>query len=174
MRARGFSLLEVLIALMILSIGAASVLALFAGAATTHKRSLDRTQAALVAERVIAEVQARYTVGMTAEMVRERMEKEVARLFGDYRWDLLLVHPAELEPDAAASARRDGADGEEDGERAKAWAPHELFVRVDVRWKRSAQERAERYETILLPRNEPGAESLDERRTRGSGLLPAR
>ena len=55
--AAGFSLLEVLVAMFILSIGAASVLALYAAAARTHRRSVDRTHAALIAERVFAEIQ---------------------------------------------------------------------------------------------------------------------
>ena len=49
-RSSGFSLIEVLLAMFILSIGAASVLSFFAAAASTHKRSVDRTHAALIAE----------------------------------------------------------------------------------------------------------------------------
>ena len=74
-RSSGFSLIEVLIAMFILSIGAASVLSFYAAAASTHKRSIDRTHAALVAERVFSEVQGRYEIGKTAEELMEELDK---------------------------------------------------------------------------------------------------
>lgn len=167
-RNAGFSLLEVLVAMMILAIGAASVLSLFAGAASTHRRGLDRTQAALVAEQVIAEVRGRYTEGSTAETLRARVEAEVPRLFGDYRWDLVLVEPALLE---RARGSNKPANEDEEADRPD-WEPGELFVRVAVRWKRSGSERAESFETILLPRNADDPDAIEARLSRGNRLLP--
>ena len=59
-RRSGLSLVEVLVAMLILTIGATSLLALFASASSTHKRAVDRTHAALVAEQILSMVQSRY------------------------------------------------------------------------------------------------------------------
>jgi prepilin-type N-terminal cleavage/methylation domain-containing protein len=129
----GFSLIEVLIAMLILSVGAASILALFAAAASTHRRSVDRTHAALVAERVISEARAAYDFGKTAEEVLAELKTRVPEEIEGYRHDIYLVHP----------------DGPE-------WAETELFARVTVRWRESGQERSESFNTVLLPKYHPG------------------
>ncbi len=131
----GFSLLEVLIAMLILSVGAASLLALFAAAATTHKKSIDRTQAALLAERVFSEARAAYTFGKTEDEVLAELKQRLPDQVGDYRQELYLLNP----------------DGDE-------WAETELFARVTIRWKESGAERSESFHTILLPRYRPGDE----------------
>lgn len=151
--AHGFSLLEVVVAMFILSIGAASVLALYAAAVSTHRRSLDRTQAALIAERLFAEVQSRYTPRKTGEdLLAELRDKKLGlpERLGDYAWDLHLFHPAE-------ASGRPGDDSGSAGD--DSWSPQELFVRLFIRWKQSGQARSESYYTIMLPRNagEPGA-----------------
>jgi type II secretory pathway pseudopilin PulG len=119
----------VLIAMLILSIGAASILALFAAAAATHRRAVDRTQAALVAERVLSEAKDAYRDGRTAGEVREAVRARLPEELGGYRHDLDIVNP----------------EGDE-------WTDEELVVRVTVRWKESGAERAEQFHTVVLPR----------------------
>ncbi|MCZ6792588.1 MAG: prepilin-type N-terminal cleavage/methylation domain-containing protein [Planctomycetota bacterium] len=142
-RLTGFSLLEVLVALMVLGVGAASVLALFGAAASTHKRSVDRTHAGLVAERVLAEIGARYTLSKSAGELHAEIRKELPERFGDYVWEAYLYQPGKPAP---RRGRREESEGAGD------WQPHELFARVSVRWKRSGRRRAETFSTILLPR----------------------
>ena len=132
-RRSGFSLIEVLIAMLVLSVGAASLLSLFAAAASTHRRAVDRTHAALVAERVLSAVRVRYTKGSTADEVLERLKKELPENLGGYHYDVQLIHP-------------EGKD----------WKESELFARVTVRWRQSGAERAENFQTILLPRHRLG------------------
>lgn len=128
-RRSGFSLLEVLIAMLVLSVGAASILSLFAAAASTHRRAVDRTHAALVAERVLSEVRTLYTADSTPDEILGELKKKLPESFGGYRYEVQLLHP----------------QGEE-------WAESELFARVIVRWRQSGADRSENFQTILLPR----------------------
>ena len=145
-RRSGFSLLEVLVAMFVLSLGASSVLALYAAAASTHRRALDRTHAALVAERIFSEVEGRYTPDFVrpegAKDLRDKLRKEVPESFGNITWDVVLYRPGEV------PARRRGNDDER-GE----FEPQELVVRLLLRWKQSGNLREETFFTILLPRN---------------------
>jgi len=170
--------MEVLVAMFVLSIGAASVLALFAAAASTHKRSVDRTHAALLAERIFSEVSGRYEPGMHAEELQEIVEDEVPGMWdpdgdqddaelGSYRWELYLFHPGKRSKFSVKTRRGSRArdDGKEGG-----WSEDELFARVIIRWKQKAHARSETYHTILLPRNIAGGEparSSGKKRSRG-------
>ncbi len=130
---RGFSLLEVLIAMFVLSVGAASVLALFAAAAATHRRSVDRTNAVLVAERVFSEVRANYRVGRSPSEVLESVRKALPEAIAGYRYELRL---AEFD----GGAPRGG----------------ELLVLVRVWWRLAASERSEVFYELILPQYRPG------------------
>lgn len=154
-RAAGFSLLEILIAMMILAIGAASVLSLFAAAASTHRRALDRTQAALIAERVLAEARARYAGDQTASSLSAELRRDLPERFGEYGWDVFLWRPA--------TGRGDGGEGDAE------WDPDELLVRVSVSWRRSGRGRAESFWTILLPGRGEGDGRSRRRDPRRSG-----
>ncbi len=57
---RGFTLIEVLVALGILALGIGGVMAIFVAASATHRRALDETTAAIIAETVIAEQRAAF------------------------------------------------------------------------------------------------------------------
>jgi len=131
-RSSGFSLLEVLIAMLILSVGAASLIALFAAGAATHRKSVDRTHAALLAERVFSEARAAYRTGMEAAEVLEALKQRLPEESDGYRHELFLAHP--LNDD---------------------WAEDELFARVTIRWLESGQDRTESFQTVLLPRFRP-------------------
>ncbi len=126
---RGFSLNEVLIAMVILGLGAASLVALFAAGSSTHKRSEDRTRAALVAERVFSEVGLVYIPGTSPDDVIGKLRQRLPEEIDGYRHEVFAFHP----------------DGDE-------WSDQELYVQAEIRWKRSGRARAETFATILLPR----------------------
>lgn len=128
-RSAGFSLLEVLIALFILSVGAASVLALFAAGASTHKRSVDRTNAAILAERVFSEARAAYEEGDDPAEVLEKLKKRLPEEIDGYHQELSLHHPE-----------------------VPGWGDSELYARVTIRWRQSDGDRTQEFHTILLPR----------------------
>ncbi len=58
----GFSLLEILVALSVMVVGMTSIMVLFAVGVTTHKRSVDQMNAAIAAESVFSEIEAKYTI----------------------------------------------------------------------------------------------------------------
>jgi prepilin-type N-terminal cleavage/methylation domain-containing protein len=59
--AAGFSLLEVLVALGIVTVGVTAVLALFASGVDVHKQAVDQSNAALAAQSLASELEAKYT-----------------------------------------------------------------------------------------------------------------
>lgn len=126
--AAGFSLIEVLIAMLVLSVGAGSLLALFAAGASTHRRAVDRTNAALIAESVMSELRSSYQHGMDAEAVVATVKARLPEEQGSYRYDVLLFHP----------------EGDE-------WAETELYARVTVRWRTGGSDRAESFHAVLTP-----------------------
>ena len=132
-RGGGFSLLEVLIAMLILSIGSASLLSLFAAAASTHRKAVDRTHAALVAERVLAEVRHLYVPGRQPQAIIEELVKRLPEEIDGYRHETRAFHP-----------------------KGEAWSEAELFAMVTVRWRESGLERAETFQMLLLPRHDLG------------------
>ncbi|MEM7260703.1 MAG: prepilin-type N-terminal cleavage/methylation domain-containing protein [Planctomycetota bacterium] len=71
-RQAGFSLLEIIIALGILAVGIASAIALFAAATAAHKRAIDRTHAAAIAEQTFADVESALARGVTPDEIAAR------------------------------------------------------------------------------------------------------
>jgi len=67
MRTNGFTLTEILIALAILLIGMVGVMAAFASAVGLHKRGIDQTTAAMLAETVLEVTQAAALAGKSCE-----------------------------------------------------------------------------------------------------------
>ncbi|MFN0057174.1 MAG: prepilin-type N-terminal cleavage/methylation domain-containing protein [Planctomycetota bacterium] len=122
-REQGFTLIEILVALGILAIGATSALALFAAASAAHKRAIDRTNAANIAEQAFADVESALANGRTGE------ELNLAPPFADIasNWP---GYQAQLE--------------------IYALSKDELLVRVLVYWQYRGQERREVFEQILL------------------------
>lgn len=149
-RRAGFSLLEVLIAMLILTVGATSLIALFASASTTHKRAVDRTHAALVAEEILSEVRARYGPDTEPRDIIEDLRASLPSQMNGYFWEIVLYRPGET-PARARFRRADEDD------RDPEWMENELLVRIAVRWARSAQAREEVYTTLILPRAVPGS-----------------
>jgi prepilin-type N-terminal cleavage/methylation domain-containing protein len=65
-RRAGFTLVEVLVALGIMAIGITAVIGVFTMATTTHKRAIDATSAALIAQSAVAELRGALTVRFDA------------------------------------------------------------------------------------------------------------
>ena len=137
---KGMSLVEILMAMAILTVGATSLIALFASASSTHKRAVDRTHAALVAEEVFSEVQARYFVGTKPKDILTRIRDSLSEKIDGYYWDVYLHRPGA--PRGQSSESYD-----------ESWSENELVVRVVVRWSRATESHEEVYSTILLPRH---------------------
>jgi prepilin-type N-terminal cleavage/methylation domain-containing protein len=74
----GFTLVEILIALGVLAFGLVAVLGLMAAATTTHKKAVDRVNAALLADSIMADIDSALTVGFdeTKLPVRESEGEE--------------------------------------------------------------------------------------------------
>ena len=60
-RARGFSLLEIIVALSVFMVGASSVFALFMAGARAQQRAKDMSNAARAATTIFAELEAKWT-----------------------------------------------------------------------------------------------------------------
>lgn len=122
-RERGFTLIEILVALGILAIGATSALALFAAASAAHKRAIDRTNAANIAEQAFADVESALANGRTGEELNlEPPFADIASNWPGYQ--------AQLEIYGLST--------------------DELLVRVLVYWQYRGQERSETFEQIMM------------------------
>ncbi len=69
-RMAGFSLIEILVAMVILVAGMVSVLALFTTGVSIHKSAIDGTHSALIAESSFALIRARFAEGKIASIPR--------------------------------------------------------------------------------------------------------
>lgn len=121
----GFTLTEVLVAIGVLAIGAVAAMSLFAAAAATHKRAVDRANSAYLAEHVIAltELRLRGDVDpFDLEVTGGTLEE-----YPGYTYDVLLE---DIEGDAGYGL--------------------EMLVEVVVRWNSKGRQGEERYQTILL------------------------
>ncbi len=178
-QARGFSLIEVLVAMVILTLGATSLIALFAAAAATHKRSVDRFHAAVLAEEIIAEVQARYSPGADVDDIEADLKADLPEKRNGYRWRAILIRPglgAEGMPASLGAGKKLGPSRSKTGAASTksprtvvrqpkkpakeesdkdGWNEDELLVRVIVEWAQSGRPVTESFDTILLPRPVP-------------------
>ncbi len=85
-RARaGFTLVEILVALVILAFGLAAILTLFSQATRTHKRSVDATAVAALAQAVLADAQADLDAGAAPKPVQGQTFPGFS---AEYRYDL--------------------------------------------------------------------------------------
>ena len=150
----GMTLIEVLVAILIFSVGATSLIALFAAASATHKRGVDRTHAALIAEEIFSEVQARYIGQADLESLIADLEDDVPERIDGYAWSLILHRPGD---GSGKGSKRSSRYKEDRGP----WSRDELVVRIDVKWGRGSAGAAagDVYTTILLPRPTPSQRS---------------
>jgi len=124
-RARGFTLLEVIIALAILVVGLSAILPLFAVGAASHKRGVDQTMVSLIAPHISARLQERlYQINPPA-----LTDQEFMQLGRVYRYDAEFKPLDPRDPDRAA-----------------------FIVKVTVHWSENAALHSETFSTILLRR----------------------
>lgn len=73
-----FTLVEVLISLAVLALGLVGIMAMIGSATSLHKRAVDQTVAAMVAEKVFEEKQAQAMAGATPEEMSTKSGSEYA------------------------------------------------------------------------------------------------
>ena len=73
---RGFSLLEILVALSVMVVGMTSIMVLFAVGVTTHKRSVDQMNAALAADSIYSDLKGRYTLYQIEQWKKGESKKQ--------------------------------------------------------------------------------------------------
>jgi Tfp pilus assembly protein PilV len=144
LRKTGLSLIEVLAAMLILTVGATSLLALFASASSTHKRAVDRTHAALVAEQIVSTVQSRYTAGIDLRDLTSTLQDSLPSKIDGYFWEVAVHRPFGDTPEESAATQ--------ENEPVQKWTEDELVVRIAVKWSVADHAREEVYSTIILPR----------------------
>ena len=139
-RQSAFTLIEILLAIGILAIGITSVMFLFTMGARSHRRAVDRTRAALLADAVINQIKADLALAMPeryAVDAEKNIEPIADATHADYPEFTYTVEFAKLYPTD----------------------PHGAFykVRVIIRWGDPALDRTRRnsevYETILRRKN---------------------
>lgn len=118
----GFTLVEILVALFVMLIGLSSAFALFAAATAMHKRALDQSTAAILADSIFSEVESKLTVGV--EINKLARTGDTFPEFKGYSYDLELIP----------------VDDNED----------EIFVKVTIRWRKQGRERNQVFSTILI------------------------
>lgn len=119
--------------MLVLSVGAASLLALFAAAAGTHRRSVDRTNTALAAERIVSELRAAYVVDRSPEEVISTARERLPESIDGYRYRIRAFRP----------------EGE-------GWSRHELVLRVTLYRGQDPSESEQEFHAVLLPTYRPG------------------
>lgn len=104
-REGGFSLMEVVVALAIMTLGITSVLALFTSATAAHRRAIHQTQASELAEWALADIESALIRGVEPDVIREnppleamqrdwpgyRIEVEMLNIAGETGSDEILV-----------------------------------------------------------------------------------
>lgn len=118
---RGFTLMEILIALGIFVIAASSIMSLFVVAASTHKRAVDNTRAAMLAESLLSELEADVKRGAVLRTVEGKKSAD----FPGLTYDIVVKR---LNPDDRYEAK----------------------VAIVIRWKREGKERSKKFETVIL------------------------
>jgi prepilin-type N-terminal cleavage/methylation domain-containing protein len=126
---KGFTLLEVMIAIMILVLGIIAVLPLFAVGSASHKRALDQVHTSLLAPRIAAMIEENL-VDANPRDVKEGLFWEYGQ---EYRYD------ATFEQIVAGSANDPLANAA-------------FILRVTVKWKKGTQDHLETFETLVLRR----------------------
>lgn len=100
--AGGFTLVEVVIAMVILSVGLLATLAMFPVGIKAGRRSTASTEVAIVAGRLLEQVQVAGYDGMTADPPRVELSGQEGR----YRYDIATTEPTLEGVDSAAAVRR--------------------------------------------------------------------
>ena len=133
-RREGFTLLEVIVALAILTVGISSAIALFAAATAMHKRAVDRIHAAAIAEHALADIESALARGADPEALVANPPFEAIRTnWPGYEVTLgihnvLIVAEGEEEPEAEGD---------------------ELMLELRVQWKAEGQTRSQVFRQLV-------------------------
>ncbi len=140
---RGFTLIEVLIALAIMAVGTTAAIGLFTAATAMQKRALDQTTAALLADMALADARGAVSLTFDAkalEAARPATSKDPPVLFfrrnathsdyPGYVYDLLLTPIDAVTPEEADA----------------------FHAEVRVRWKMTNRVRVSDFRTVILRR----------------------
>jgi len=119
----GFTLLEVMVALVVLGVGLVTVIQLFSGALSSVERAFRHTQVAFLALEKLDEVLA------DTELAPGEGEGSFPEPFEDYRWR---VSVAEVEEEAADEEAEEEKTGKAE---AKEVVARQLRVEVEVLWQ---------------------------------------
>ncbi|MFQ5653649.1 MAG: prepilin-type N-terminal cleavage/methylation domain-containing protein [Planctomycetota bacterium] len=125
-RQAGFSLLEVIVALAILTLGVTSAMALFTAATAAHKRAIDRTHAASIAEQAFADIESALLRGASPEEISQNPPFATIRR----NW-----------PGYEVQARVFDVAG--------ATAGDEILVEIRVHWRYRGQDRQQTFQQII-------------------------
>jgi prepilin-type N-terminal cleavage/methylation domain-containing protein len=125
--ARGFTLLEVLVALMVFVLGIAAILPLFAVAGASHKRGIDQSHVSWIAPRIAAKIQEGLIKTDPPNLKNQTWEE-----YGQsYVYDATFT---KLSLGSQTGATGDVA----------------FLLSVEVRWKEAPEMRVEKFETVVL------------------------
>lgn len=147
-RVRGFTLLEIMVALGVFAIGASAAFALLVAAASAGRRAEHETNAALIAESELADLQADLLqdIDLTAlrkadpqdpdapapagtnPATRWAFQDRVSPAYPDYKYDVAITPLDGPVPD-------------------QPWA---YLVEVEVRWSERGRGRSKTFQTVLL------------------------
>jgi prepilin-type N-terminal cleavage/methylation domain-containing protein len=125
--AAGFTLLEVLVALMIFVLGISAILPLFAVAGASHKRGIDQSHVSWIAPRIAAKIQ---------ENLYSSNPKDIKGATWE-EYGQAYVYDATFSP-VSMGTQGTGATGVA------------FLLQVEVRWKEVPELRVETFETIVL------------------------
>jgi type II secretory pathway pseudopilin PulG len=129
--ARGMTLVELMVAFAILIVGLVSIFAMLNAALRSHKRAMNETEAAIVAESVLADLRADFQRGRLVKDPGNTFEQNVD--FPDYSVRKTIVS---LEPRKKNVA---GLGGD-----------REFFVRVEVRWSSEGDNKEVSFDSVLF------------------------
>lgn len=91
-REAGFSLMEVVVALAIMTMAISSVLALFTSATAAHRRAIHQVQASELAEWALADIESALIRGVSAEEILENPPVEtMKRDWPGYRVEVVML-----------------------------------------------------------------------------------
>ena len=122
----GFTLLEVVIALAILTLGISSALALFTAATAAHKRAIDRIHSIAIAEHAIADVESALAFGADpVELMKEPPFEEIERNWPGYAVQLEFL----------------GVEGET--------SEDEILIQITVHWRTQGRDRRQVFRQLV-------------------------
>jgi prepilin-type N-terminal cleavage/methylation domain-containing protein len=143
-RRRGFTLLEVLIAIAILVLAIAAIVPLFAVGTAAHRRGMDQSQVSWIAPRIAARIQERLT--------DLNPEKEIRGYVKEREDGSLLIDTSgtRVADDPGATYRyRATLEAMQTGDKQSPMPSCAFLLKVEILF-RDREEVAESYETVVL------------------------